>query len=846
MEKERDFQKRQEAFDNELKKKQKVSDSSNNSEIHEQPASPNTFEGGLRNEFPQEITLIDNVGEVKKAVLQSPLEIDISQQEKASSSELLESSIPETSLNGWQDIPVPVRDERGRIRWKLSNNTPEENEQLGIRNVQGLFLQKFPEFIDLFPIGEDGTILVERRKEAEEYILQQTQGIRNFTNAIHVSATNKNIAPYFEGNYQTVRKKSFKVWGLEFKNDTLFRDNSDPSKGRRKSNKYWSLEKIEEESLKFIQQEGGLSHSLLRDKKRLDLLSILQKKYPGGISAIQARFGISNRVIRIQENDSIVPVRSKSGNIIWKVKGNSEIENEQIAKRNIQGIFLENFSEFEQLFPRLENGLVEESKRREAALYIIEHIGKSSDFYKVFPFTIENTDSVPYFEGSYEQAIRKSFELWGIDFKIRDFNHEIWHGKTREEGMQLVKEIFIEEFPEFSEFLTEKGIVASEKVDEAKRYVLKKIPDRTQFVKIFGRNLLRTDPFLGLNSYGDILKGGMKPLGVVINRQDIKNVKDIWRNKTKDEQLNLLRQIFLDVYPQFKEQFLERDTIADNQTDAAIYILERVGKNRDFEKIFTGSSRANVPSFEGSIITALKKTFEPLGVEFRHRDFRSQNVWNNKTKEETLDLVLNIFMEEYPEFKLFLEMNREDVENNKIKSFILREIGTRKKFQKIFGTGPFQSHYSMFSDVVIETFGLLGITFEINDFDPRGGAWEKCSGEELLDKAQRLFIETFPESVNLLDTIRDKTQNVEELKYFILSVAGSYDKFVNVFPYTFLSERFPYFNKSYKMALQKIFQSWGVEFKDDDFPVVGRKSKVESEYIPPEEANEQMMKLLEE
>lgn len=122
----------------------------------------------------------------------------------------------EAGINGWKDIPTPVRGKNGRIKWKLPENTPEENEQLGIRNVQGLFLQRFPGFIELFPMDEDGKIVEEKREEAKRFIYERIGDSRRFAQILQQSALFKSVVPYFEGSCAVAVDKSFRPWGIIF------------------------------------------------------------------------------------------------------------------------------------------------------------------------------------------------------------------------------------------------------------------------------------------------------------------------------------------------------------------------------------------------------------------------------------------------------------------------------------------------------------------------------------------------------------------------------------------------------------------------------------------------------
>ncbi len=112
------------------------------------------------------------------------------------------------------EIPKVTRDNRGRFVWNLSGNTPEQNEQLGISNVQGLFLEKFPVFNELFPREEDGTISKDKIEEAEKFITERIGKSRQFRVIISGTVLNKGQVPYFEGSFAIAIRKAFSPWGL--------------------------------------------------------------------------------------------------------------------------------------------------------------------------------------------------------------------------------------------------------------------------------------------------------------------------------------------------------------------------------------------------------------------------------------------------------------------------------------------------------------------------------------------------------------------------------------------------------------------------------------------------------
>lgn len=110
-----------------------------------------------------------------------------------------------------QGIPTVTRRER-LIVWNLLGNAPEQNEQLGIQNIQALFLEKFPEFNQLFPRGEDGKIAEDRRREAKKFILDKVKSQKDFVSYLEGIPIQIKAVPYFQGRYPIVLQKSFISW----------------------------------------------------------------------------------------------------------------------------------------------------------------------------------------------------------------------------------------------------------------------------------------------------------------------------------------------------------------------------------------------------------------------------------------------------------------------------------------------------------------------------------------------------------------------------------------------------------------------------------------------------------
>lgn len=91
-----------------------------------------------------------------------------------------------------------------------------------------------------------------------------------------------------------------------------------------------------------------------------------------------------------------------------------EEENLRLGIKNIQGLFLERYPEFDTLFPRTEDNKITEDKREEARRFIMEQIGTRAKFRKIFGPTIISSE--PTFSNSVHTALIQTFEPWGIEF----------------------------------------------------------------------------------------------------------------------------------------------------------------------------------------------------------------------------------------------------------------------------------------------------------------------------------------------------------------------------------------------------------------------------------------------
>lgn len=186
-----------------------------------------------------------------------------------------------TSLNPLPKPPEVLRDEHGRIVWKLPNNTADQNLQLGIRNIQGLFLLRFPGFGAFLVLNSDGNFEVakDKKEEAENFFHINIPGQKAFHKIMGGSASSKKIAPYFEGSFQKALTFSFTPWGvtINFKN-----------RGRG----FWQNEGIRAEALKYYEEHSDLSRRGLIANNQSSLATAISRKYPGGFFQLKTDLGI--------------------------------------------------------------------------------------------------------------------------------------------------------------------------------------------------------------------------------------------------------------------------------------------------------------------------------------------------------------------------------------------------------------------------------------------------------------------------------------------------------------------------------------------------------------------------
>lgn len=463
------------------------------------------------------------------------------------------------------DKPTVLRDRRG-VRWNLHAGTPEENEQLGIRSIQGLFLERFPEFLELFSFGEDGKISEEKQEEAKEFITRTIDTRKKFVDYFGNTPLQAKV-PYFEGSYIKAIQKSFGPWGIQIHTESATQLNDDSTPPR-----------------------------LIHDYR---------------------------------------------GRIVWVLPGNTPEQNKKLAIHNMQALLLQNIPEFDELFPRVEDGGIEESKRRQATEYILAFAGSMSKFTEVFGYSANR-----HFGTSFTQALRETFLPWGLTFKIKDFKNEnIWHGKTKTESIRLARTIFFEEYPEFVELFVvpETQQVHPERAKDARLFILQKIPSQQEFKQLIGQ-LYKTDAFYQL-SYGNILREVFTSLRINFRFKDFRGKRDIWENKTENEIIDICITLFIEEYPKF-------NTIAkDNKNQLKRLILSRLNSRKKFLTVYPSTLlfKNDFPYFGGSYKIAIVRIFSLYGINFTDEDFVPAQEDEIINPEETNREFLELLKEKEPE-----------------------------------------------------------------------------------------------------------------------------------------------------------------------------------------------------
>ena len=292
---------------------------------------------------------------------------------------------------------------------------------------------------------------------------------------------------------------------------------------------------IMQEAVNFYNQHDEIGIRSLEREGNFQLIHAIQRYRPGGMRSII-------------EIVNVVPVlsgvtRDKRGRVRWKLPGNTPEENEQLGIRNMQGLFLERFPEFTILFPRDKAGLIQATLVDGARSYILDRVGTTKNFKAIFGSSILRSSSVSCFNGSFVTSLRKSFRPWGIQFKIKDFiGEKIWEGKTKEQICDAVREIFLEEYPEFGiRFLRgEEDKIPSDQLTDAKNFILEKIPSGKASIRLFGA-AYKGHPSFNLSSI-NLIQRAFESWGVKLQtdyrqtvppEESLQNHKDMLSRKTR-------------------------------------------------------------------------------------------------------------------------------------------------------------------------------------------------------------------------------------------------------------------------------------------------------------------------
>lgn len=178
-----------------------------------------------------------------------------------------------------QSTPLEIpRDRRGRIRWTLPGNTMEENLELGIRNIQLIFLAKYSDFDTKFPRLENGQVADKSRGGAADFIAEKLSRREDFKALFGPSALHKRVAPYFSGRHQLILQTAFERWGLDLQFQT-------------KPNNYWTEARIRDEAQHFLESTNILSEPALKRQERGDLVIAVRKRYKGGLRKLRQDIG---------------------------------------------------------------------------------------------------------------------------------------------------------------------------------------------------------------------------------------------------------------------------------------------------------------------------------------------------------------------------------------------------------------------------------------------------------------------------------------------------------------------------------------------------------------------------
>lgn len=382
---------------------------------------------------------------------------------------------------------------RGRIRWTLPNNSDEENLQLGLRNIQIIFLDKFPEFQTLYltrpEFSSDRNMLL----SAKEYILQRIGRQKQF-NAVLGYSVDRKYAPYFNGSSIVVKQHLLRSWGIPFS----FRDfKAGNDFWRRKTEEeliitmqeIW-LESFPEFTTLFpIEENGKIKDGLLSEVKKYVLERVNRYRGENSFFSVFGGSPTTRDLVPFFEGSHIIAVKKTFAPLgieinvtdfsqarLWKGRTREE------ALSSFREIFLARFPEFKSFF--IEGQFkVKPERLMEATQFILNNTLPSRVFQSRFRGMI-SVDSP--LKGGSAEILRDAFEPWGIHLKFQDLPIEknTWVGKTEAEVASLAFDYFKENFPEFDELLKKyrSGVVG---VEQITNFILEKVGTHKKLCRVF-------------------------------------------------------------------------------------------------------------------------------------------------------------------------------------------------------------------------------------------------------------------------------------------------------------------------------------------------------------------------
>jgi hypothetical protein len=114
-------------------------------------------------------------------------------------------------------IPTVFRNARGQVRWSMPGYTETQNQEVGIRNLQALFIERIPEAQNHFSLVDQTCLAVTDPEAIKGLILEKVGDQEKFRATFGSTPMIRDLVPYFGGTYITALKKGFESWGISFK-----------------------------------------------------------------------------------------------------------------------------------------------------------------------------------------------------------------------------------------------------------------------------------------------------------------------------------------------------------------------------------------------------------------------------------------------------------------------------------------------------------------------------------------------------------------------------------------------------------------------------------------------------